>query len=280
MVWQRGTVERYVASHRVQWELGMGCLTGVYVILSFVEDTAGLGLDWLTLTLLSLAGAFLVEFTFRFLDSEHRIRYLRNHWLDLFTAIPFIGPLRALRFLRIVRFVRLGLAIRQALTAHNGHRRGGDDVTWLIWPFLLLFWLGASYAVWMFEGGINPVVPNFASSMFVTFLTASTVGYGGGFSPHSVGGKITAGLIVFVAIGLVGFGSARLTARFVGDHAAQMPLDIAAMRRDIFDLKRSIEGLEKVLRLSADPELSADDLVASLATTRGDTIATPNGGGS
>jgi voltage-gated potassium channel len=115
----------------------MAGLTGIYVVLSFSEDTAPLDLNPATLALLSLSVVFLSEFGARCFDAKSRLGYLRGHWLDLITSIPLIGPLRLLRLLRLLRFLRLGLGVRTV--AKSKRRREGEDLTWLIWPFVLLF---------------------------------------------------------------------------------------------------------------------------------------------
>lgn len=225
--WQRGRIEGFVSRHAMIWELVTAGLTTAYVALSFLEDSVALALNPASVAIGGLATLFVLEFAVRFLDSVDRVDYLRNHWLDLVTAVPLIGPLRAVRLLRLVRVFRVGRSMRAAVRHHNGHRRNADDVSWLIWPFLLLFWFASSYAVWLFEGGHNPAVTSFGTAMFLTFLTASTVGYGS-FVPVTVGGKVVCGLVVFVAIGLVGYSSSRLTARWLGDREQQIPVDIVA----------------------------------------------------
>jgi voltage-gated potassium channel len=50
--------------------------------------------------------------------------------------------------------------------------------------------------------------------LYWSFITATTVGYGD-ITPTTPEGRILAGVLIFVGIGLVGFASAQLTQRLM-----------------------------------------------------------------
>src|SRR6202023_2923664 len=102
--WRRGALTQFVKDHEVPWEAAMAALTAVYIALSFVEDASNFEVNPTTAALLGLSVIFLLEFTVRCWDAASRHRYLREHWLDLVTSFPLVGPFRALRLLRLLRF--------------------------------------------------------------------------------------------------------------------------------------------------------------------------------
>ncbi len=108
--WTGGGVTAFVRRYGLAWELGMACLTVVYVVLAFFQDQGASGL--ISAGVLALAAIFLAEFSLRLYDSESRVGYCQKHWLDIITCIPVVGPFRALRLLRLLAFVRLGATAR------------------------------------------------------------------------------------------------------------------------------------------------------------------------
>jgi voltage-gated potassium channel len=242
---RRGALTGFVTKHRVAWEVVMAALTATYVALSFFEDTTTtLAITPYTALLFALSAVFLGEFTARFWDAPDRRTYLRGHWIDLLTSFPLIGPLRALRMLRLLRFMRLGLAVRSLVLGSR------VDNSWLIGPFLLFFWFASAYALWLAEHSVNPAITTFSSALLYAFLTACTVGYGS-FTPVTIEGKLISGLIVFVAIGLVGFTSARLTAMYLNQKDEQLAPQLALIERDITEIK----NLVALLAANEQPKL-------------------------
>jgi voltage-gated potassium channel len=119
----------------------------------------------------------------------------------------------------------------------------------MLWPFLLLFWFTAAYALWLAEHSVNPVIQTFSSALMYSLLTACTVGYGS-FTPMTIEGKLICGDIVFVAIGIIGFASARLTATILNQSDEEMPWQVATMERDIAEMKELLKELVKTERMT------------------------------
>jgi voltage-gated potassium channel len=243
---RRGAITGYIARHDIQWELGMGLLTAVYVVMAFIEDEVEPGLNAQTIVVLAVAAIFLTEFTVRLWDSPSRIVYLRHHWLDAITCIPMIGALRVLRFARLLRFVRIAALVRAFLV---GRQIGADDlgarVGWLLGPTLVIYWAASAYGFWLVEHGRNVNISSYGDALYLSFLTATTLGYGD-VKPETPEGKIIAGLVIFAAIGLVGFASAQLTAYWLGQEA-----DSSATKRRLFSVQKELavqrNMLEQVL---------------------------------
>src|SRR5690349_1056228 len=170
-LWPRGQVAAFVRKHERLWDLTMGALTVVYVVLAFAEDSATAAQVY---AIWGLATVFLLEFGVRYYDSLDRSRYLKSHWLDLITAVPVPGipGLRLIRLLRLLRFAKIGILVRRDLIERG---RGG---TYLIWPTLVLFWVGSALALWLVEHDApGSTISTFGDAMTAAFLTAATLGF-------------------------------------------------------------------------------------------------------
>ena len=210
---QRGRISAFIDRHLLAWELVMGSLAVLYLVLGILVDD-GQRAPETVLTALGIL--FLVEFTVRLADSRSRVQYLRRHWLDLVSCIPLIGGSRSLRLLRLLR---LGAAARVVSLAetHAEHRHQDRSSLWFITPFLIVVWFAASIAYWQLEHGINPAVQTFGDALSWTALTTVTVGYGA-TTPLTQEARVLTGGLIFLGIGLVGFLSSRLTTRLLNVH--------------------------------------------------------------
>jgi voltage-gated potassium channel len=245
--WTQGRVTAFVARHRLAWELFTAGLTVIYVVLAFLHDQGSAGL--ITVGVWILAITFVIEFIVRFYDSHSRRIYLRNHWLDIVTCIPVVGPFRALRLIRLIGFIRLGAAARSygVGAASSGHLPGGVGV-WVLAPILITVWLGASYSYYELEGGVNPNVNNFGDALFYSFITASTVGYGT-ITPVTPEGKVLTGVLIFLSIGLLGFASAQLTAKLLPQRseAAELKATIDRQCQLLDELHSQLDVVTRML---------------------------------
>ena len=59
---KRGTITTFIDQHEVPWEVGMGVLTAVYVVLAFMEDELIPGFNGQTVAVVAVASVFLIEF--------------------------------------------------------------------------------------------------------------------------------------------------------------------------------------------------------------------------
>lgn len=234
----------------------MAALTVIYVVFAFLQDQGTTGP--MGFGVMVLAGIFVVEFSFRLYDSPSRRAYLRNHWLDIVTCIPVIGPFRALRLVRLLGFVRLGASLRGfGLEAAGSERVHGGIGLWVLAPILILVWVAASYGYYELEGGVNPHVQTFADALYFSFITATTVGYGAG-SPVTPAGKVLSGLLIFVGIGLLGFASAQLTAKLLPqrNEAAELKATIDRQCQLLQDLNLRLDAVTAMLEQRPTADLS------------------------
>ncbi len=260
---RRGRLTAFVDRHLVAWEGAMGVLALGYLAVSFlVDDGAGV----YPALIGGLAAVFIAEFLARFLDAPSRRAYLRNHWLDLVSSLPFIGGLRALRLLRLLR-LGAGLKVLSA-AEHMGEVRGGDrESLWFVVPTLLFTWFAAGAAYWVAEHGVNPSLHTFGDALYWAFITATTLGYGS-HPPATSAGHLLAGLVVFIGVGLVGFSSARLTQLWLRDESRHHPRlmldkmnrmekDMAAIKEMLAARQRSEDEADGVSPARSEPRRAA-----------------------
>jgi voltage-gated potassium channel len=265
---KRGDITRFIDRHFTLWELGMGVLTVVYVVMAFIEDEVEPGMNAQTMVVLAVGAIFLIEFSVRLWDSSSRIVYLRHHWLDLITCIPLIGALRVLRFARLLRFLRIAALVRAFLFGRNiGADGRGARAGWLLGPTLLIFWAASAYGFWLVEHGKNANITSFGDALYLSFLTATTLGYGH-VRPTTPEGNIIAGLVIFAAIGLVGFASSRLTAYWLGQEE-----EVSATKKRLFSVQKELavqrNMLEQVLRhVSPEGDGAGDSKAAPYAVAQ------------
>jgi voltage-gated potassium channel len=241
----RAAVNEFVDKHALAWEIAIAMLTLLYVVVAFVDDRSTVAA--VSVITISLSLTFLAEFSVRCWASSSRIHYLRGHWLDLVTCIPAVGPLRLLRMLRLVGIIRFASRTRTSLLL-GARRKKGDALlgAWLVGPTLVLLWFGSAAGFWLLERGVNPHVTNFSDALFLSFITATTVG-NSALQPVTVEGQILAGLVIFVGLGLLGFVSARLTAKWLNDeNADQGAAEMKVLRHELHEIR---EGLARALEL-------------------------------
>ena len=213
----------------------MAILTVWYVALGFFEDPQ----RWngAEVVVWCLSGLFFLEFLLRFLDDSSPLLYLRDHWIDLVTCFPAVGPLRLLRLLRLLRVFNSARMLK-SLAADSGDASTTAGLRFLV-TTVFVFWLLAGYAFYVTElNQPRSMVHSFKDALFLAFTTSTTVG----FSPMKAvtsEGQIVAGLVIFLGLGLLTAASSRLTSIWV-DATSQQAQDELLL--DIRDQLRASES--------------------------------------
>ncbi len=235
-----GRLTAFVEAHTRAWEAGCGVMALGFLATAFANDQNPSRLT--TVLVATFTVLFLAEFSARCWDAPSRWHYARAHWLDVVSCVPVVGGLRAVRLLRVAKVLLVARAMR-GVSAHVVDR---GSVAFL-GPILVLLWLGASVAAWVLEHGVNPALRTFGDALYWSFVTATTVGYGD-IAPVTAEGRVLAGLLAFLGIGLLGFASARLTARLLqqqdeADPTARIDAEeVRALRREIAELRALLEA--------------------------------------
>src|SRR5438270_1589632 len=221
-------LSNFVDHHRAVWDVVMAILTVAYVSLGFFEDP----LRWngAEVMVWALSGLFLLEFLLRFLDDPRPPIYLRDHWIDLVTCFPAVGPLRLLRLLRLLRVFNSARTMRR-LAADKGDASTTAGLR-LLATTVFVFWLLAGYAFYVTElNQPRSMVHSFTDALFLAFTTSTTVG----FSPMKAvtsEGQIVAGLVIFLGLGLLTAASSRLTSIWIDATSEQAQDDLLLDIRD------------------------------------------------
>ncbi|MBV8528171.1 MAG: two pore domain potassium channel family protein [Candidatus Dormibacteraeota bacterium] len=251
---KRGRLTAFIDRHQVGWDVAGAVLTVAYVVLAFRQEMATPAEN---VALWALGVVFLTEFVARFLDAPSRLEYLRHHWLDLVTAVPVPGipGLRFLRLLRLLRFLKIGMVIREILL-----RRGWDGAG-LLWPTMFLFWVGSALALWLVEHDApGATIRTFPDALFASFITASTLGFAKhALQPATETGQMISAIIVFLALGLWGFASSRITQLWLQGQTAREQEELQKLHQDLRTLRAEIGALTEFLRAGSKPDVVAPD---------------------
>ena len=221
-------LSNFVDHYRQRWDVVMAVLTVLYVLLGFFEDPQ----RWNSAEVVvwALSGLFFLEFLLRFLDDPRPPIYLRDHWIDLVTCFPAVGPLRLLRLLRLLRVFNSARTMRR-LAADKGDASTTAGLRFLA-TTVFVFWLLAGYAFYVTElNQPRSMVHSFTDALFLAFTTSTTVG----FSPMKAvtsEGQIVAGLVIFVGLGLLAAASSRLTSLWIDATTEQAQNDLLLDIRD------------------------------------------------
>ncbi len=154
---------------------------------------------------------FLTEFLMRLKFSRNKLKYLRWGWIDLLSAIP-LYQFKVLRVLRIIVFLRVLKSIIQLHRIRNIFHQENSLKSIVSNSFLafilltVLMLMISTVSILYFEHRAEPLSPThhiktLQNALWWSFVTITTVGYGD-FYPTTIGGKITAIILMVFGIGL------------------------------------------------------------------------------
>lgn len=112
----RDRVNQFFRDHWLSWELGMGALAILYVVLPFLAEEEAAGWDDWGLLEGILTIVFVTEFFARLAASHDRLEHLRSHWIDAVALVPVLRGVRIARLLRMGRLVRAFVGVHRVST--------------------------------------------------------------------------------------------------------------------------------------------------------------------
>jgi len=174
---------------------------------------------------------FLMEFYLRYNFADNKTWFIRNNWIDLVTSIPIPdgGALRFGRTLRLARLLRLARVLR-LLRIIFFFWKGFDkfsevmDVRLMKKSFkgvLIVIVLGA-YLIMIREGENDSSISTFAQSMWWSFTTVVTGGFGDIYNPITTEGRILTVTLIITGMILAGVFTATLTTLMTGEENEEM----------------------------------------------------------
>ncbi len=199
---------------------------------------------------------FMTEFTLRYRQAEDKGWYWRNHWIDFLTSIP-IPPValfdnatllrygRSLRMLRILRALRMGRAVRIIFFFWRGMDKLSEvmDVKLMkksIRGLVLSIILGAVVILY-FEGERDSNVGNLGQSIWWSFTTVVTSGFGDIYNPQSGIGRVLTVMLIVIGMVVVGVFTATLTSLYVEEGTEELQLMQRTLDERFTDLANSHE---------------------------------------
>ena len=210
--------------------------------------------------------AFTTEFAVLFGLTEHRRAYLRKAWLHLL-VIPFAFPLLAdlssnptlqttLRGLRFL--VLLAVLIQSGITLYRVLKHSFFDLVavashpWIFFlgPLLRSKGLGLVAVVFLVvavtAGLLHALFEDRhpLEGMWWALVTLTTVGYGD-ITPVTVGGRITAAMLMLSGIGILSFTTATVAAYFVeGDYREELHSEVRSINRRLDRIEELLASLK------------------------------------
>ncbi len=206
--------------------LVLALLSVLLLILEFAGEFAPEDRRFLERADLVIAMLFLIEFTVRLARAPDRKAFMKKYWWELLASIPvtneFARSLRGLRLLRIIRLLRIlrviRLAVRLRILFERSQRFAGNTHIITITTTAGVVVLTGSLAFHFFESGTNQNVKSLWDSFWWAMVTVSTVGYGDIY-PVTIGGRLTAMLLMLIGVGVLGSYVAAITNYVVGNRS-------------------------------------------------------------
>jgi voltage-gated potassium channel len=213
------------------------------VIPFLVDLSAGwevtfLALDWF------IWAAFAVEYLIRLYLAPKKLEFMRRNVIDLLVVVlPFLRPLRFLRFGRAVRLMvvlaRTGKAARIVLTRHK--------LQYVLLVALVVVIGAAALMVQLERGAPDRNIDSFAEALWWGVTTVTTVGYGDTY-PVTAAGRGIAAVLMVLGIGIFGLLAASLAAYFIEQDTGGKPED------RLTDIQARLGRIEQRLRDMEDPD--------------------------
>ena len=211
---------------------------------------------------------FMADFCIRHRQAEDKQWYWRYHWIDFVTSIP-IPPLallenaavvrygRVLRLVRIIRLLRLSRAFRILFFFW----RGMDKLTEVLdiklmkksIRGLVLAILAGALIIRYFEGENDPSVSSLAQSVWWSFTTVVTGGFGDIYNPESGAGRVLTIILIAVGMVVVGVFTATLTSLYVEEGTEELQMMQKTLEEKFSELatshaqgsKERLQGVEE-----------------------------------
>lgn len=188
-------------------------LTVIIVGYSGSEVLSRQEIKWLDYSLIVY---FFIEYIVRLYLAPKKWVFVKRNIFDLIALIPFDAFFKIARLMRLIRLIRI---MKFSKTIRGIFNSGGLSYV-VAFTVLVMSW--GSISVYVLEKGSNPSINSFSDSIWWSIVTVTTVGYGD-ISPVTEGGRIIAGILMLVGIGLIGSITGSMAIYFADLHNAGKP---------------------------------------------------------
>lgn len=153
-----------------------------------------------------ICALFLARFFWELYQAPSRRKFLRWGWIDFVAAIPEVEQLRGLRLLRIVMLVRL-LRSTEGVAHHLATILKLDRAYTIMTATFAIgvaSTLGSAFILLGVEGHVEGSnIRSAGDALWWSMVTITSVGYGD-YYPVTTVGRIVAGWLMIVGLGLIG----------------------------------------------------------------------------
>ncbi|MFF2755516.1 potassium channel family protein [Psychrobacillus sp. NPDC058041] len=154
---------------------------------------------------------FVLDYSFRFIRSDKKWVYIKQHPFELIAIVPFDSVFRAARFIRIFRILRLlSIGSRFLKPIYSILNTNGLDKI-LMLAAILLFVVPIPIII------IEPSINTFSDAFWWAIVTTTTVGYGD-ISPTTSFGRLLAVVLMLTGIGIISTLTSSITSYFSKDN--------------------------------------------------------------
>ena len=187
---------------------------------------------------------FFGDFLFCFAKAPSKTKYMLSWgWLDLLSSIPAIDVLRWGRAARVLRVLRVLRGVRSAriLMRFILEKRAQSAALAATLATILIVALG-SIAILELEhsAGKSANIHTAEDALWWSCETISTVGYGDHY-PVTAAGRAVAVCLMATGVAIIGTWAGIATSWFMASSEEKQDDDLAALRREIQELKSILE---------------------------------------
>ncbi len=250
----------------IRYELIMIMLALIVMVILLIEYAYPLAPQTELLFMridLAILLIFTADYGYRLWHAKQKLRFVRNNLFDLLAIIPFDKAFRLARLARIGRIARLARLSRTSKLARVMNLMGkitGDFQAIMKTNGLQYVILFAGFSVLIGAVAImalEPRISRMGDAIWWALVTTTTVGYGD-LSPETAGGRIVAGILMIVGIGLIGMVTGSVATFFVS-RLSKTPDRKSVDVEQIEYFKSNLDILD---------QLSQDDLESTLTGIR------------
>lgn len=159
---------------------------------------------WLNRGILFIFFCFVL---YKFLKADDKWEFIKTHPFELIALIPLNGVFRGAMIIRFFRLIVVARVLKRVFPRITKILQTNDLYKVIV--FTLVIIILAAIPINYFEEDIT----SFAEGIWWAIVTTTTVGYGD-IAPTSMGGRLTAIVLMFIGIGCIGMITGSVAAFF------------------------------------------------------------------